>query len=448
MLCQNHHSAIQNMNKITCLHPQWLIPVEPHATVLTQHALVMVDDLISGLMPSEQAYQQYPNAEHVDLNGHALLPGFVNLHAHSAMCLLRGLADDLALMDWLNQHIWPAEKLHVSDEFVFDGSVQAMAEMIRGGTTTVNDMYFYHQAVARAGIHSGMRTVVGCSILEFPTGYANDADDYIHKAIEAYQTFAGQNGVDFRLAPHAPYTVADDTFKKIVALSDKHNLGIHCHIHESLDEVAESVKQHGVRPLQRLHQLGLLSSKLIAAHVVHATDEEITLLQKTGVHIAHNPASNLKLASGFARIHAMQNAGINVGIGTDGSASNNKLDLLADVRMAALLSKAESGNPTALNAAKALEMATLSGARALGMQARIGSLVAGKQADIIAIDLSALETQPVYDPISQIIYAAGREQVSHVWVAGRCLMKNRQLVTLNLDELEDKARWWQARIAR
>ena len=436
------------MKKITCLHPQWLIPIEPHATVFTEHALIMTDDLISGLIPSKQAHQQYPDAEHINLTGHALLPGFINLHAHSAMCLLRGLADDLALMDWLNQHIWPAEKLHVCDEFVFDGSVQAMAEMIRGGTTTVNDMYFYHQAVARAGIHTGMRTVVGCSILEFPTGYANDADDYIHKAIEAYQTFAGQNGVDFRLAPHAPYTVADDTFKKIIALSEKHNIGIHCHIHETLDEVAESVNQHGMRPLRRLHQLGLLSSKLIAAHVVHATDEEIALLQKTGVHVAHNPASNLKLASGFARIHAMQNAGINVGIGTDGSASNNKLDLLADVRMAALLSKAESGNPTALNAAQALEMATLSGARALGMEASIGSLVAGKQADIIAIDLSALETQPVYDPISQIIYAAGREQVSHVWVAGRCLMKNRQLTSLNLNELAEKARWWQARISK
>ena len=436
------------MKKITCLHPQWLIPVEPHGTVLMKHALIIEDDLIAGLMPSEQAYQLYPNAEHLALTGHAVLPGFINLHAHSAMCLLRGLADDLALMDWLNQHIWPAEKLHVSDEFVFDGTLQAMAEMIRGGTTTVNDMYFYHQAVARAGVQSGMRTVVGCSILEFPTGYANDADDYIHKAIEAAQAFAGQKGIDFRLAPHAPYTVADETFKKIVTLAEKHDLGLHCHIHETLGEVEESIKQHGVRPLQRLHNLGLLSTKLIAAHVVHATNEEITLLQKTGVHVAHNPASNLKLASGFARINAMQNAGINVGIGTDGSASNNKLDLLADVRMAALLSKAESGNPTALNAAQALEMATLSGARALGMETRIGSLLAGKQADIIAIDLSVLETQPVYDPISQIIYAAGREQVSHVWVNGRCLMKDRELISLNLSELEEKARWWQSRIAR
>ena len=436
------------MKKITCLHPQWLIPVEPHGTVLMEHALIIADELIAGLIPSDQAYLDYPTAEHIVLSSHAVLPGFINLHAHSAMCLLRGLADDLALMDWLNQYIWPAEKLHVSDEFVFDGTLQAMGEMIRGGTTTVNDMYFHHQAVARAGIHSGMRTVVGCSILEFPTGYANNADDYIHKAIEASQTFAGQKGLDFRLAPHAPYTVADETFKKIVSLADKHNLGIHCHIHESLDEVEESVKQHGVRPLQRLHNLGLLSTKLIAAHVVHATDGEITLLQKTGVHVAHNPASNLKLASGFARIHAMQNVGINVGIGTDGSASNNKLDLLADVRMAALLSKAESGNPTALNAAQALEMATLSGARALGMETRIGSLIVGKQADMIAIDLSALETQPVYDAISQIIYAAGREQVSHVWVDGRCLMKERELTTLHLNELGEKASWWRSKIAR
>ena len=435
------------MKKITCLHPQWLIPVEPHATVLTQHALVMSDDRIAALMTSEQAYQAYPAAEHTVLDRHALLPGFVNLHAHSAMCLLRGLADDLSLMDWLNHHIWPAEKQHVSDEFVFDGTLQAMAEMIRGGTTTVNDMYFFHQAVARAGVHSGMRTVVGCSILEFPTAYASDADAYLQKAVEAYQAFAGQSGVDFRLAPHAPYTVADETFRKIVTLSDQHGIGLHCHIHETMDEVAESLKLHGVRPLERLHQLGLLSAKLVAAHVVHASDDEIALLKRTGVHIAHNPASNLKLASGFARIHAMQQAGINVGIGTDGSASNNKLDLLGDVRMAALLSKAESGNPTALNSAAALEMATLAGARALGMGDKIGSLVAGKQADIIAIDLSALETQPVYDPISQIIYAAGREQVSHVWVDGRCLMKNRELTTMQINALEDKARWWQARIA-
>ena len=435
------------MTKITCIYPQYLIPVEPRATVLTHHALVMQDDKILAVLPADQARQQYAGAQHLDMPEHALLPGLINLHAHSAMSLLRGLADDLSLMDWLNHHIWPAEKKHVSDEFVFDGSVHAMAEMIRGGTTTVNDMYFCHEAVARAGVHTGMRTIVGCSILEFPTVYANDADEYISKALAARQSFVGQAGISFRLAPHAPYTVADETFSKIIALSEKLGIDIHCHIHETQDEVDTSLKQYGMRPLERLHQLGLLSPALIAAHVVHANDAEIALLARQGVHVAHNPASNLKLASGFARVHDMQTAGIQVGIGTDGAASNNKLDLLGDLRMAALLSKAQSGNPTALNASIALEMATLSGAKALGMNQQIGSLVAGKQADLIAIDLSALETQPLFDPISQIVYAAGREQISHVWVNGKCLMSDRIFCDLQIDQLLDKARWWQKKIA-
>ncbi|MBI1770933.1 MAG: amidohydrolase family protein, partial [Burkholderiales bacterium] len=255
------------------------------------------------------------------------------------------------------------------------------------------------------------------------------------------------NGVSFRLAPHAPYTVADATFKKIVALADKHDMGIHCHIHETMDEVSDSLRDHGMRPLQRLHNLGLLSPRLIAAHMVHANDDEIKLLAQQGVHIAHNPASNLKLASGFAPIHAMQTAGVNVGIGTDGAASNNKLDLLGDLRMAALLAKAVSSNPTALTAGNALEMATLAGAKALGMDKQIGSLVAGKLADVIAIDLSAVETLPLFDPVSQIVYAAGREQVSHVWVNGRCLMADRKLQTVDEGQLKDKARWWQHKVA-
>ena len=434
------------MTQATCLYPTFLIPVEPHALVLRDHCLVIQEDIIQAILPAADARTQYADGHHIDLTGHALLPGFVNLHAHSAMSLLRGLADDLALMDWLNLHIWPAEKQHVSDEFVFDGSVYAMAEMLRGGTTTVNDMYFHHEAVARAGLHSGMRTVVGCSILEFPTGYAADAAGYLEKAIAAKSAYAGQAGVEFRLAPHAPYTVADDTFKKIITLSEQHDMGIHCHIHETLDEVNDSLKQYGMRPLQRLHNLGLLSTKLIAAHVVHATDEEISLMAQQGVHVAHNPASNLKLASGFARIHDMQTAGINVGIGTDGAASNNKLDLLGDLRMAALLAKAQSANPTALNAASALAMATLSGAKALGLDKQIGSLVVGKQADVIAIDLSDIETQPLYDPISQVVYAASRDKVSHVWVNGKALMLNRILGTLDAGQLQEKARWWQQRI--
>ncbi|MCH8622992.1 TRZ/ATZ family hydrolase [Undibacterium sp. TS12] len=431
----------------TCLHPKYLIPIEPRATVLTGHALVMQDEKILAILSSADARQHYPDALHLELSEHALMPGMINLHGHSAMSLLRGLADDLSLMDWLHNHIWPAEKQHVSEEFVFDGSVYAMAEMLRGGITTINDMYFHHEAVARAGLHTGMRTVVGCSILEFPTGYAADASAYLDKAMAAQQAFQGQVGVEFRLAPHAPYTVSDDTFKKIIALADKHDMGIHCHIHETMDEVNDSIRDHGMRPLQRLHQLGVLSPRLIAAHMVHANEEEISLLAQQGVHIAHNPASNLKLASGFAPVHAMQAAGVNVGIGTDGAASNNKLDLLGDLRMAALLAKAVSSNPTALNAGNALEMATLAGARALGLDKQIGSLVAGKLADIIAIDLSALETLPLFDPVSQIVYAAGREQISHVWVNGRCLMADRQLLNQDEAQLKEKAVWWQQRIA-
>ncbi|PHV11772.1 N-ethylammeline chlorohydrolase [Chitinimonas sp. BJB300] len=435
------------MPKPICLHPRWLIPVEPRGVVLENHALVIEGERIAAILSSADARVQYANAEHLKLAEHALLPGLINLHAHSAMSLLRGLADDLALMDWLNNHIWPTEGKHVSDEFVFDGTVHAMAEMIRGGTTTVNDMYFHHEAVARAGITAGMRTIVGCSILEFPTGYGLNADDYIGKALAARDSFTGEALVHFSLAPHAPYSVADDTFRKVITLAEQLDIGIHCHIHETQDEIDTSLKQYGVRPLERLRNLGLLGPNLIAAHVVHANDAEIALLAKHSVNVAHNPASNLKLASGFARIHAMQTAGIQVGIGTDGAASNNKLDLLGDLRLAALLAKAESTNPEAMPAATALEMATLAGARALGMADQVGSLVAGKQADIIAVNLSGLETQPLYDPISQLVYAAGREQVSHVWVNGRALLDNRELTTLNIGQILSRARHWRERIA-
>jgi len=432
---------------LTVLHPRWLIPVEPQGLVLQQHALVIEAERIAALLPSEQARERYPQARHIELADHALLPGLVNLHAHSAMSLLRGLADDLALMDWLNNHIWPAEGKHVSDAFVYDGTLHAMAEMLRGGTTTVNDMYFHHEAVARAAITAGMRTVVGCSILEFPTGYGQNADDYISKAIAAREAFRGEPLVGFSLAPHAPYTVSDETFSKVVTLAEQLEMGIHCHIHETEDEIAGSLTQYGVRPLERLRALGVLGPGLVAAHVVHANDAEIELLARHGVHVAHNPASNLKLASGFARIHALQAAGVNVGLGTDGAASNNKLDMLGDLRLAALIAKAQSANPTALHAAAALEMATLAGARALGMGDQIGSLVVGKQADIIAINLADLGSQPLYDPISQIVYAAGREQVSHVWVAGRTLLHEGELSTLNPGQLLARAHYWQARIS-
>ncbi|TJZ67139.1 TRZ/ATZ family hydrolase [Chitiniphilus eburneus] len=427
------------------LLPRWLIAIEPRG-VLLDHALVIDAERIVDLLPAADALARYPEATLTRLPDHALLPGLINLHAHSAMTLLRGYADDLPLMTWLNQHIWPAEGKHVSDEFVFDGTLLAIAEMIAGGTTCANDMYFHHAAVTRAALSSDFRIMVGCSILEFPNAYAANADGYIRRALECMDEFRGENLVGFTLAPHAPYTVSDETFRRVITLADELQIGIHCHIHETQDEIATSLKEFGVRPLARLSGLGLLGSHLIAAHMVHTTDEELALLARQGVHVAHNPASNLKLASGFARIADQLAAGINVGIGTDGAASNNKLDMFAELRLAALLAKGASGNPEALPAWQALEMATLNGARALGWDDRIGSLRPGKQADVIAVDLSAVGTQPCYDPLSHLVYAADRSQVSHVWIAGRNVYADHRHLSLNLAETQARARRWHSRI--
>lgn len=431
---------------ITLIRPRWLIPIEPTGIVLHDHACVISQNAILALLPAAEAIAQYPDAEQIVLPDHALLPGFVNLHGHSAMSLLRGMADDLSVMDWLQKHIWPAEQRHISDEFVFDGTLLAMLEMLRGGTTTVNDMYFFHDAVARAALLAKMRTVVGCSILEFPTPFAANADEYLRKALSTRDNYLGEPLLGFSLAPHAPYTVSDATFQRVITLAEQLQCTIHCHIHESRDEIESSLKQYGVRPLERLSRLGLLGPNLLAAHMVHATEGEIALLARQGVKIAHNPTSNLKLASGIAPLAAMLAAGIKVGIGTDGAASNNKLDMLGEMRLAALLAKAQTENPAAVPAAQALEMATLGGAKALGMDDKIGSLKAGKLADIIAIDLSAPEALPCFDPISQIVYAAGREQVSHVWVNGVSLLRDFKLNSLPAAHITAKAHWWREQI--
>jgi 5-methylthioadenosine/S-adenosylhomocysteine deaminase len=431
---------------VQILLPRWIIPVLPRNTIYTDYALVIQQDKIIALEPRDAALARFPEAEVIKLAEHAIIPGMVNLHAHSAMTLLRGFADDLPLMRWLNEHIWPAEGLHVSDDFVFDGTRLAIAEMIAGGTTCCNDMYFHHGAVARAAIDTDFRITVGCSILEFPTAYASNADDYIRKALACRDEFLGESLVQFTLAPHAPYTVSDATFSRIITLADELDLSIHCHIHETLDEINSSIKEYGVRPLERLAALGLLDSPLIAAHMVHTTDSEIALLAKKGVHIAHNPASNLKLASGLARISDQIAAGVNVGIGTDGAASNNKLDMFAEMRLAALLAKGQSGNPEAVPAWQALEMATINGATALGLQDKIGSLAVGKQADLIAVNLASAGTQPCYDPISHLVYAADRQQVSDVWIAGRAVYRGHEHQSLNYAELLSQARHWQGKI--
>jgi 5-methylthioadenosine/S-adenosylhomocysteine deaminase len=428
------------------ISPRYLLPIEPTHTVLVNHSLVLEGNRIVAILPTPAAQQQYAQSEELCLDHHVLMPGLINLHAHSAMSLLRGFANDLALRDWLDQHIWPAEKKHMSHEFVLDGTYIGMAEMIRGGTTTVNDMYFYPHEVATAGLQAGMRTFVGSTIMERATPLAKTADDYIAKALAQRAEFIGEPLIHSTLAPHAPYSVSDSTFQKINTLAEHYDMKIHCHIHETQAEIDQSLKTYNMRPLARLHKLGIVTPRLIAAHMVVADDAELDLLHHQQVSIAHNPASNMKLASGIARIHEMQQRGITVGLGTDGPASNNKLDLFADMRLAALLAKV-SGNPKALPAFETLHMATLQGAKALGIDHKVGSLIIGKEADMIAVKLSDIETQPYYDVVSQLVYVSSREAVTHVWVNGKMLLQDRELMTLSYSELLDKASFWKHKIA-
>ncbi|HEX4858026.1 MAG TPA: TRZ/ATZ family hydrolase [Usitatibacteraceae bacterium] len=427
--------------------PRWIIPVEPSGVVLRDHALVTEGTRIAAVMPLASALAAYPAAQRLELPRHILIPGLVNLHTHAAMTLMRGLADDTPLMPWLEEHIWPAEAKHLSEAYVHDGTLFSCAEMIRSGTTCFADMYFYHLAAAQAAASAGMRAALGAAIIEFPTPYASDAAGYIDRALSSRDELAASSRLKLMLAPHAPYTVADETFRRVATIAAEADYPVMVHLQETQDEVTRAVHQYGMRPIERLERLGMLTPNLVAVHCVHVLPEEIAMLANAGVHVAHCPVSNLKLASGIAPVAAMLEAGVNVGIGTDGAASNNRLDIIGEARLAGLLQKGTSGNAAALPAHQVLHMATLGGAKALGWDDEIGSLVAGKSADMTAIDLSALETRPVYDPVSHLFNAAGREQVSHVWVEGRMLLENRRLTTLDEAELAANAEVWQNRFA-
>jgi len=426
--------------------PRWVIPMEPAGTVLEDHALAVDGGRISALLPLAEAEACFAPRERIDLPTHVLMPGLVNLHTHAAMALMRGYADDLPLMTWLQEKIWPAEAKHVSAEFVRDGTLLACAEMLRGGVTCFNDMYFYPEAAASAALELGMRAALGITVIEFPTGYAADAEDYLAKGLAARDALRDESLVSFCLAPHAPYTVADKTFERVATLAAQLDVPIHVHLHETRHEVEESVKQHGMRPIARLERLGLLDPRLIAVHAVHLNAEEIALLAEHGCHVAHCPTSNMKLASGIPPLAAMLAAGLSVGLGTDGAASNNRLDLFHEIRHAALLAKAESGDPTVVDAHAALRMATLDGAVALGLDERIGSLKPGKQADICAVSLDDLALQPCFDPASHLVYVTGREHVTHVWTDGQLRISNGVPAAFPQCELREIARLWHTRL--
>ena len=435
---------MQSIDTLICA--AHVVPVVPRA-VLPDHAVAISRGRILAVLPTAQALQRYEAREVVRLDRHALIPGLVNLHCHAAMTLMRGMADDLALMSWLQDHIWPAEAKHMSDEFAHDGSLLAMAEMLRGGVTCVNDMYFFPEATARAALRAGMRAALGVIAIEFPSAYASDANAYLRKGLATRDAYQGEPLLSFCLAPHAPYTVGDETLKRIAVLAEELDLPIHTHVHETRIEIEEGISRHGVRPLERLRRLGIVGPRLIAVHAVHLDDGELDLLAREGVSVAHCPSSNLKLASGIAPVAAMRARGIRVGVGTDGAASNNRLDLMTEMRTAALLAKVASGDARSVSSAEALEMATIDGARALGLDADIGSIEPGKFADLAAVELSSLETLPCFDPVSQLVYSAGREHVTHAWVAGEARLSARRLATLDPQDLHDKAVWWQGRLA-
>ncbi|HET9405318.1 MAG TPA: TRZ/ATZ family hydrolase [Burkholderiales bacterium] len=424
----------------------WIIPVAPPEVVLTEHAVVVDAGLIRELLPAQLARSRYPGARRIELPGHALIPGLINLHTHAAMTLMRGLADDRALMDWLHNHIWPVETRLVSEAFVRDGTLLACAEMLRGGVTCFNDMYFHPEAAAQAALAAGMRAALGIIVIEMPSSYASDAQDYLSKGLAMRDSLKYEPLLSFCVAPHAPYSVSDKTFERIAMLQGELDLPLHIHAHETRDEIEQSLARHNTRPLARLQRLGLVDANLIAVHAVHLTEQEGALMAEKGCHIAHCPSSNLKLASGLNPPSRFLKDGVNVGLGTDGAASNNRLDLFTEMRLAALLAKGATGDPTFLPAHTVLEMATLRAARALAVDDRVGTLAPGKCADMAAVDLSAPELAPCYDPLSHLVYAAGREHVSHVWVNGELLVEDGRLTRLDTQEIVAKASYWKEKI--
>ena len=425
----------------------WVIPVAPHGVVLEGHAVAIRDGAIVALLPIAEARARFAAKETVSRPDGVLLPGLVNAHCHNPMTLLRGVADDLPLKTWLQDHIWPIEAAVIAPGFVADGITLAIAEMLRGGTTCCNENYFFPDVQAATYHRHGFRARVGLPVIDFPTAWAGSDDEYFDKAGEVHDQWRGDPLVAMAFAPHAPYTVNDANFERIRMLADQLDVPVHLHLHETAQEVEQSQQKHGQRPLARIDRLGLLNDRLIAVHMTQLTDAEIALCAQRGASVVHCPESNLKLASGFCRVADLSRAGVNVAIGTDGCASNNDLDMFGETRTAALLAKAVAQDAAAFDAATALRAATLGGAKALGFDHLAGSIEPGKQADLIIVDMSPLETQPLHHVASQLVYATGRQQVRDAWIAGRAKLRDRALVDMDEAAIVANARQWRERIA-
>ncbi|MBC2692974.1 TRZ/ATZ family hydrolase [Pseudomonas kielensis] len=428
------------------LLPTWLVPVEPAGVVLKEHGLGIRDGRIAFIGPRSAALKLVAH-EVRELPGMLLSPGLINAHGHAAMTLFRGLADDLPLMTWLEQHIWPAEAKWVDEAFVRDGTDLAIAEQIKGGITCFSDMYFFPKVASERVHNSGIRAQIAIPILDFPIPGASSADEAIRQGIELFGDLKHHPRLKIAFGPHAPYTVGDETLEKVRVIAEELDAAIHMHVHETAIEVQQALEKHGERPLARLARLGLLGPRFQAVHMTQISEDDLALLVESNSSVIHCPESNLKLASGFCPVERLWQAGVNVAVGTDGAASNNDLDLLGETRTAALLAKAVAGSASALDAHRALRMATLNGARALGLEQQTGSLEVGKFADLVAFDLSGLAQQPVYDPVSQLIYATGRDCVKHLWVGGKQLLDDRRLTRLDEQQLCATANAWGQRIS-
>lgn len=431
----------------TIIEARWLIPIVPKGVTLENQSVVINQGRIEAILPTADARRRYESGDVAELPDSVVLPGFVNLHSHAPMNLLRGLGADLPLMDWLTKKIWPAEGRLMSAAFCREGARLAGLEMAASGITTSSDMYFFPEDVAQGLRDAGLRCASAAFIIGFPSAWAKTESEYLKRMEEMLERHQGDPFVRATVGPHAPYTVSDSALEACAKLAQKYDVPIHMHVHETADEIADSLKQFGVRPLERLRRLGLVNERLIAVHSVHLVDEEISMLAGSGASVCHCPSSNLKLASGFSPIAKCMAADVNVGIGTDGAASNDKLDMLAETRLAALLAKAVSGDTTAARVHDMLEAATLGGARALHWEKEIGSVEAGKAADLIAVKLDAVNALPVADPASQLLYAADRSNVTHAWVAGRRIMTRKETLELSGpaggEDLSELAGKWQ-----
>ena len=432
----------------TLIAPRWCVPVEPANVVLTDHAVVVNDGRITDILPLADAREKYQPSAFIDKPDHVLIPGFVNSHTHSAMTLMRGLADDMPLEAWLNTGVWPVEKRWVGAEMVRDGTELAIAEMISGGQTCFSDQYFFPEIVAETAVDLQMRAMVGTPVIEFPTAWASDASEYMNKANDlVHDPYVDHPLVSTCYAPHSTQALSDESFVALRVLADQLDVRIQIHLHETAVEITAALERSGKRPFDRLKELGIINASLLAVHCVHMTDEEIKVIAESGVSVAHCPRSNLKLASGVAPVAIYREQGVNVSIGTDGAASNNALDMLSEMRMAALVAKASTSDAAAIPASEALRMATLDGAAALGLARETGSIEAGKWADLTCVDLNRLNSQPVYDPISQLVYTARADQISDVWIAGKHQLDNGRLTQIDTANLLERSNEWRDRFA-